>query len=67
MAVADTKVALFKDHFWHFQIKIKFQKKIKRQGSIQLTDADFFGIIPWHDQNDQRQPKLKKSIPLTHV
>ena len=27
MAVADTKVPLFKDHFWNFQIKIKFWKK----------------------------------------
>ena len=47
MAVADTKVFLFKDHFWHFQIKIKFQKQITRQGIIQLPDADFFWIIPW--------------------
>ena len=23
MAVADTKVPLFNDHFWHFQIKIR--------------------------------------------
>ena len=45
MAVADTKVFLFKDHFWHFQIKIKFQKQITRQGIIQLPDADFFWII----------------------
>ena len=27
--VTDTKVPLFKDHFWHFQIKIKFRKKIR--------------------------------------
>ena len=46
MAVADTKVPLFKDPFWHFQIKIKFWKKIMRQGSIRLPDADFFWIIP---------------------
>ena len=45
MAVADTKVPLFKDHFWHFQIKIKFWKKMMRQGSIRLPDADFFWII----------------------
>ena len=32
--VTDTKVPLFKDHFWHFQIKTKFRKKIMRQGSI---------------------------------
>ena len=30
MAVASTKVPLFKDPFWHFQIKIKFQRKIMR-------------------------------------
>ena len=46
MAVADTKVALFKDYFWDFQIKIKFQKKITGQGSIRLPGADFFWIIP---------------------
>ena len=27
LVVANTKVHLFKDHFWHFQIKIKFFKK----------------------------------------
>ena len=46
VAVADTKVPLFKDYFWHFQIKIKFRKKITRQGSARLSDADFFWIIP---------------------
>ena len=46
MAVADTKVPLFKDPFWHFQIKVKFRKKITRQGSVRLPDADFFWIIP---------------------
>ena len=30
MAVANTKLPLFKDRFWHFQIKIKFRKKIMR-------------------------------------
>ena len=34
MAVPDTKVPLFKDHFWRFQIKIRFPKKIARQGSV---------------------------------
>ena len=29
MAVADSKVPLFKEHFWHFQIKIKSQKNHK--------------------------------------
>ena len=43
--VTDTKVPLFKDHFWHFQIKIKFRKKNTRQGSVRLPDADFFWII----------------------
>ena len=42
MTVADTKVPLFEEHFWHFQIKIKFQKKITRHGSVQLPDTDFF-------------------------
>ena len=46
MAVADTNLSLLKDHFWHLQIKMKFQKKIKRQGSVWLQDADFFWIIP---------------------
>ena len=44
--ITDTKVTLFKDHFLHFQIKIKFRKKIARQGSVRLPDADFFWIIP---------------------
>ena len=35
------------NHFWHFQVKIKFQIKVTRQGSIRLPDADFFWIIPW--------------------
>ena len=39
MAVANTKVPLFKDQFWHFQIKMKFRKKITRQGSVRLLDA----------------------------
>ena len=46
MAVADTKVPLFKDHFWHFQIKRKFWKKILKQGSVRILDTDFFWIIP---------------------
>ena len=33
--------------FWQFQIKIKFRKKIRRQGSVWLPDADFFWIILW--------------------
>ena len=45
MAVADTKVPLFKGPFWHFQIKLKFRKKTTRQGSVRLPDADFW-IIP---------------------
>ena len=44
--VTDAKVTLFKDHFSHLQIKIKFRKKIARQGSVRLPDADFFWIIP---------------------
>ena len=44
--VIDTKVPLFKDHVWHFQIKIKFQRKKMRQGSVHLPDTDFFWIIP---------------------
>ena len=47
MVVSDTKVPLFKDYFWHFQIKIKFRKKITSQSSIRLPNADFFWIIPW--------------------
>ena len=46
MAVADTKVHLFNDHFWYFHIKITLPKKILRQGSFQLPDVDFFWIIP---------------------
>ena len=46
MVVADTKVPIFKDHFWHFQIKIKLRKKITRQGSVRLPGTDFFWIIP---------------------
>ena len=51
MVVADTGVPLFRDRFWHFQIKIKFGLKISRQDSIQLLDADFFWIIPWSEGN----------------
>ena len=47
MAAADTKAPLFKNHFWHFQIKIKFKIKIMWQGSIQLPDTNFLWIIPW--------------------
>ena len=47
MVVSDTKVPLFKDYFWHFQIKIKFRKKITSQSSIRLPNADFFWIIHW--------------------
>ena len=36
MAVVNTKVPLFKDPLWHFQIKMKFRKKITRQGSVRL-------------------------------
>ena len=46
MAVVNTKVPLFKDPLWHFQIKMKFRKKITRQGSVRLPDADLFWIIP---------------------
>ena len=52
MVVADTRVPLYRDHFWYFQIKTKFRLKISRQGSIQLPDADFFWIIiPWSEGN----------------
>ena len=46
MAVADAKLPLFKDHFWDFQIKIKFQKQITRQGSVQLPDPDSSRLLP---------------------
>ena len=46
MIVADIKVSPFKDHFWHFQIKIKFGKKLRKNGSVRLPDAVFFWIIP---------------------
>ena len=46
MVVADIKVSPFKDHFWHFQIKIKFGKKIRKNGSVRLPDDVFFWIIP---------------------
>ena len=42
MAVADTKVPLFKDHFWHFQIKMKFRKRKKKSGQRPTTG-------PWFD------------------
>ena len=41
MAVADTKVPLFKDHFWHFQIKIKFRKKNHEAGHHLTTRCWF--------------------------
>ena len=46
VAVVDTKLPIFKEHFWHFQVKIKFRKKIMRQGSVRLPETDFFWIIP---------------------
>ena len=46
MVVADIKVSPFKDHFWHFQIKIKFGKKIRKNGIVRLPDDVFFWIIP---------------------
>ena len=62
MAVADTKVDLFKDHFWHFQIKKKSKKKITRQGGVRLPDADFFWIIPWQSFIFESCPCLQGSI-----
>ena len=59
--VTDTKVPLFKDHFWHFQIKIKFRKKIKRQDSVRLPDVNFFWIIPWYLATSIKKKKKKKS------
>ena len=56
MAVADTKVLLFKDYFWHFQNKIRFWKKIMWQGSIWLPNADFFWIIPLYYYKMQSFP-----------
>ena len=37
MAVADTKIPLFIEYFWHFQIKIKFQKKNHEAGQRPTT------------------------------
>ena len=35
--VTNTKVPLFKDHFWHFQIKITFRKKNYEAGQRPTT------------------------------
>ena len=46
MAVADTKVPLFKDNFRHFQIKIKISNKSQEAGQHPTNGADCFWIIP---------------------
>ena len=47
MAVADTKVPLFKDPFWHFQVKIKFWKKSQGRAVCNyqtLTSSELFPV-----------------------
>ena len=46
MAVADTKVPLFKDHFWHFQIKIKFRKKLRGRAASDYRTLISSGLFP---------------------
>ena len=46
MAVADTKVPLFKEHFWHFQIKIKFQKKSRDRAASDYQMLISPGLSP---------------------
>ena len=41
MAVAHTKVPLFKDPFWHFQIKIKFKKKSQGRAVSDYRTPDY--------------------------
>ena len=41
MAVAHTKVPLFKDPFWHFQIKIKFKKKSQGRAASDYQMPDY--------------------------
>ena len=44
--VSDTKVPLFKDHFWHFQIKIKFQKKLWGRAAFDYQTLISSGLFP---------------------
>ena len=45
MAVADTKVPLFKDHFWHFQIK-NFEKKSWSRAASDYRMLISSGLFP---------------------
>ena len=46
MVVADAKVPLFKDHFWSFQMKIKFRRKITRQAASDYRTLISSGLFP---------------------
>ena len=46
MAVADTKLPLFKDPFWHFQIKIKFRKKSQGRAASDYRMLTSSGLFP---------------------
>ena len=43
--VADTKVPLFEDHFWHFQVKIEFKKKLRGSAASDGTLISL-GLFP---------------------
>ena len=44
--VTDTKVALSKDHFWYFQIKIKFRKKLWGRAASDYRMLISSGLFP---------------------
>ena len=62
MAVADTKVPLFKDHFWHFQIKIKFWKKTWGRAASDYRTLISSGLFP-----AQFYPSIKVILKHKHL
>ena len=46
MTVADTKEPLFKDPFWHFQIKINFGKKSQGRAESDYRTLASSGLFP---------------------
>ena len=63
--ITDTKVPLFKDHFWHFQIKIKFRKKLRGRAASDYRTL-ISGLFPDNNNTSTYEDFLKTESVSVH-